>query len=99
MHVVRKDLHGRVVTSGTRAENRDLSRLRLKKGGTTYQLFHRKNRLQDLKKFASRVGGSMEHEDREDRMKKIGVSIIMIYVMGIFLAAKSLARLRAKSWR
>ncbi len=40
----------------------------------------------------------MEHEGREGRMKKIGVSLIMIYVMGIFIAAKSFARLRTKSW-
>ncbi len=40
----------------------------------------------------------MEREDQEGRMKKIGVSLIMIYVMGIFIAAKSFARLRAKSW-
>jgi hypothetical protein len=40
----------------------------------------------------------MERGDQEDRMKKIGVSLIMIYVMGIFIAAKSFARLRAKSW-
>jgi hypothetical protein len=52
MHVVREDLHGRVVASGTRAEKRDLSRLRLEKGGTTHQLFHRENRFQDLTEIA-----------------------------------------------
>jgi hypothetical protein len=98
MYIMREDLHGCVVASGTRAEKRDLSRLRLEKGGTTHQLFHRENRLQDLTENASRVGWSMEREDQEGRMKKIGVSLIMIYVMGIFLVAKSFARLRTKSW-
>jgi hypothetical protein len=98
MHVVREDLHGRIVASGTRAEKHDLSRLWLEKGGTTDQLFHRENRLQDMTEIASSAGWSMECVEMEDSMKKIGVSIIMIYVMGLFLAAKSFARLRAKSW-
>ena len=96
MHVVREDLHGRVVASGTRAEKHDLSRLRLEKGGTTDQHLHRENRLQDLTEIASRVGWSMERESREGNMKKIGVSIIVVYMMGVLLAAKSFARLRMK---
>jgi len=38
----------------------------------------------------------MERESREGNMKKIGVSIIVVYMMGVLLAAKSFARLRMK---